>query len=741
MRLVALAGLLSVLAATASDAQQISVRSGEHDGFSRLVFMFPRGTAWAVEQVAGGYRLSTTSTDFQFNLAEVFKFIPKTRISAIHPDVDRRSIFVNTSDAVHSESFQLENGAVVLDVIDGADAEISTPPPPIQAPSFRPKNKDGYLQVYWGAQEPVTPGDAANAQVHDAVNPLTISPPDSRVKEAEAALIDQLGRAATQGLLTLELPSHTGIKAPEATADPPHETGISPNKAGIALSSETVIDRDMEARRIGSWLTESAHTCPPDGAYDLRAWLTDEDPGTQIGNARRSLLEEFDKVLPENVVKLSRTYLALGFGLEARALMDAFSMPEEDRKPLDMIADIIDGRAPPATEDWKSMMACDSKVALWAFLAQTENPSKAEVNLGAVLIAFSALPAPVREILGPELSKRFLEFGAPDLARTVRASLARAPMKNEGALNLVDAQIEIDAGAVDDAQKRLAPVADENTETGAEALALELETRLAQGEAIGEEDTQSAIALGLQLASTDLGARLKRVGILGQASTGHFKPAFAELGKWRNSTRTQGVQQTDNDLAALLAKVPDDQIFLTTYFEHVSGRNPQDFSPKTQLDLADRLVALGFANAATDALSDTVRNTEQGRLTLAGAAILSGDGAAAVAHLATLEGEDASGLRGDALRLLERHQLAAIEYERAGKTGAQVNEAWRSGDWSLVSKQGTEAQQRFLTLFSTASQTEPAPRPDDGPIAQAEQLIKRSAAEREAYEVLMSGLK
>lgn len=740
MKLIAFATALIMFAATASNAQQISVRSGEHERFSRLVFMFPRGTAWAVDQVSGGYRLSTTSRNFQFDLSDVFKFIPKTRISAVQADIDRRSIFVETTDAVHSESFQLANGAVVLDVIDGEEPQTSEPAPP-QTPSFRPKNNDSYLKLYWNAQVTAPPSAPAEPATAEAPPAFTISPPNLRVEEAEAALIDQLGRAATQGLLTLELPAKSNVTSHSNPATPTAQKATSPDKSGLALSSETVIDRDMAERQLGARITSNGHSCPPDSAFDLQAWLTDEDPGNQIGAARRNLLAEFDKVIPESVISLSHTYLALGFGLEAKALATTFPLPVEDRETLDLIADLIEGRTPSMAADWSAMMTCDSKVALWAFLAQPDLPEKSEINFSAVLRAFSALPAPIREILGPDLSKRLLAIGAPDLARSIRASLARTPLENDSALKLVDSNIDLNMGAVDKAQKRLASVALENSEIGAEALALELETRLERGEAIGEKDTQNAIALSRQLSGTELGTRLKRAGLLGQASIGQFSSAFDDLQKWGEPENAGAAQKIGDDLSILLAKVPDDQIFLTTYFEYLSPPNQQALSTNAQLALANRLVKLGFSSAAKNALTQEMRKTEQGRLTLAAAAIASGDGAAALAHLSALKGEEASSLRGDALRLLERHELAAVEYAQAGKTSEHVNEAWRSGEWEIVSREGSEAQQRFIALFSPSDPAETPAPPGDVQIRNARQLIKQSVTEREAYERLMNDLR
>lgn len=736
MRYLAFAGLFFLALAGSVNAQQIAVRSGEHEGFSRLVFMYPRGTNWALQPTAGGYRLATGTAQFQYDLADVFKYIPKTRISAVHPGMDRLSLVIETPADVHSEAFQLTNGAVVLDVIDGAEPPAGPEPSPVSAPSFRPPLNDAYLTLYWRTNEAPAPTQSATPAQGEPLP--TVAPPNPRIAEAEAELIDQLGRAATQGLLTLELPARP-TSAATTPEPPPIQAPPAQNDATIALTSETVIDRDMADRHLSAQLAANGHSCPSDLTFDLQAWRTDDDPGAQIGTARRNLLGEFDRPNPDSVVALTRTYLSLGFGLEAQALMAEFSLPPAERATLELIADVLENQPYPSPEIWQSMMACDSKVALWALLAQPGTIDKTSLNLGAILRAYSALPPHIRELLGPRLSARFIALDAPDLARTVRAALARAPVEHGAALELIEARIDLSAGAVESATKRLEPITRENTETGAEALVLNLETRLAAQEAIGEGDVQSAAALALQQSGTDLGAKLRRVEILGRASTGQFEPAFNALTQWKGSVDETILRQTTDDLFLLLAKVPDDRLFLTTYFQQKSNYAVTELAQPTQLALSDRLAQLGFARAATDALPAATRQTEQGRLTLARAALALGDGSAALAYLTHLTGDEAASLRGNALQLLERHRLAAIEYGAAGAPQQEADEAWRGGNLAVAAEHGSPAQQAFLKLF-----TPPPEEPQtttEGQITQAQHLLKQSEAERNAFADLMESLK
>lgn len=745
-RLLALVLALLALAGPGL-AQQIDVRSGEHEGFSRLVFMFPAGTAWSVEPATGGLRLNTSSSAFRYNLADVFRFIPKSRILSVEPAVDSRSVFIATSDAVHPDAFQLPIGAVVLDIVDGAQT-LPLETTRQDLPSFKPQPKNGYLDLFWSGRtvtEAPAPEPLATAQAPAAENPLApaVSLPDQRVEAAERELIDQLGRAASQGLIELELPAHApSVAAERGETPPPPEQSAPLPEDHLALRSQTVIDRDTASGHGGAGLAANGHSCLPDAEFDLQAWLTDKPATEQIANARRDLVGEFDRPRAEGVETLARIYLALGMGTEAKALYRVFGFAEAMPQSVTMIASILDGEPYEGKPDLQAFVACDGKVALWAVLALDTPPKKDEVNFGALLRAFSALPPPIREILGARLSTRLIDIGAADIAATVRSMLARAPVEPKESLRLVDAHLGLSEGRTTEAAELLDSVAAGNTEVAADALALAIETRLAEKAAITQEDVENAGALARELARTPLGFKLKRAEILGLGSTGKFDEAFASLADWPEGEEASRFDQTRNDLFVMLATAPDDDLFVSAYFSHKPLAEAREFPPEIEVLLANRLTDSGFWQSAREILSTSARRTDDGKLALASSALAGRDAAAALAYLTQTQGEAAAALRGAALSMLGKHDTAEGEFARAGDVDALVEEAWRSGNWPLVAQKGSDAQKQFLALFDTE---EGAGLPAEGsvpqgPLAEAQRLIERSASERDAYQQIMQEL-
>ncbi len=55
-----------------ANAEQLSVRSGEHEGFSRLVLPYPRGTTWTVEDSSDGITIRTAGKNFSYDISDVF---------------------------------------------------------------------------------------------------------------------------------------------------------------------------------------------------------------------------------------------------------------------------------------------------------------------------------------------------------------------------------------------------------------------------------------------------------------------------------------------------------------------------------------------------------------------------------------------------------------------------------------------------------------------------------------------
>lgn len=219
-RFLGLAGLVFLLALPVQ-AQQVRVTSGEHPDFSRIVFQTRGAEPWSLGRGDGGYLLRFENTGLSFDFARVFDLIPRTRIRAVE-SVEPGVVAFDVAEDAYGEAYILRPGVLVLDFYTGtppaespfesmagpglaerqdAAAPASATPASVAVSSTEPAAS---------APPPVLPGLIPLAS--DARKPSPIIGPlltpqeqaavsDPRVAELRSSLMQQIGRAATQGLL------------------------------------------------------------------------------------------------------------------------------------------------------------------------------------------------------------------------------------------------------------------------------------------------------------------------------------------------------------------------------------------------------------------------------------------------------------------------------------------------------------------------------------------------------------
>lgn len=740
----ALSLLLLLLLARPTAAQDVRVLSGEHEDFSRLVFLVPGRAEWTLREGSDAYVLEVQDPGLRYRLGSVFTYIPKTRITAVEQVPGTSNIRIETTAETTVETFELQSGAVVIDVKD-APARPPLPPPPAGARSYRPAPKgNDMLAVFWRDRAPASVAAPGPVQ---ATGP-DLSAPDARVTQAEAALLEQIGRAAAQGLIRIEKPNLPTFDLPINTTEPatspaePDDAKATHPLDHLALRSETAIDRD--ARMFGERLplSDRGIRCAADRDFDLGTWRGDSTPAELIGLNRRDLLGEFDRPRPGAVVDLVKSYLSIGFGVEALAVLRSYPLDNEEAERLEFIASVLEGRKIGPDSPYLAMTDCDGKVALWALIGSTDTPAPGTVRLGAVQLAFAALPPEIRALTGQRLVDRLIEIGASDIAKAIRATLARASGDNASTVAIIDAKLAQASGDDAKVDTHLEGLLSSNSQDAATALIALVENKIRAGRPVDDATIEQAAALAHELGASADGSAAIRAHVLSLGSVGRFDEAFVAFENWKPDAQRTLRSQTLVDLYGQIAKVPDDGLLLNTYFSHRAQAQQADLPRETRRDLALRLIDLGFSGAAREVLGADARLYEQGRILLARAALAERDGPAALAYLSDLESQDASQLRGQALQILGEHSSALNEFDKAQTADRVREEAWRSGDWDRILKDGSDQQKALLTTYGIAGKSEPESgideAPEEGPLARANKLIAQSAAERKALEDLLS---
>ena len=742
-----------------SHALPVVVRSGEHADFSRLVVMLPKGAQWQVEPSEDGYRLETNVEDPEFQLQDVFRLIPRTRVERIQRDIAAGGLLFDTAKGVEMRSFQLRLGGVVLDFYDAPDpveAASSSEPPPVP-PSYRSVHPvpvgAAHLDLYWGGlvadPEPSVPEIQDELPLTPRMNDFPLSVPkieqtDKRVTAVEERLREELSRAASQGLVEIDMPKlpkpvveeqpspdAPTLEVQDEASDPRYQT-----HDHIAFKSETSIDQARPSGHPTLGRTENGLRCASDSLFDLGAWMGDGDASDQIGAGRRAVMGEFDKPNQDEVIKLARTYLAFGFGAESRALLRDMGKPGDARDALMYLADLFDELPAASRSPFAQMVGCDGYVSVWALLGADPLPAKEDVNFAAVQRTYLGLSPQLRQTIGPDLVGRLIAMDAPDIARAIRPALSRITEEDHSALDMVDAQLTLQEGG-DDADHALAKVVAKDGTHAADALLLLVDDQLSHGQAIDSSTTQNARALAFELKGGPVAYKLLRAAALGHASVGEFDEAFALMAGWPRDAEPKLRTRARDEIVNLLAKLPNDGIFLRNFFAHwepVLAAAKQD---DLRFELAERLINLGFEDTATPILAQANPPGHRDLLLMGKAALASHDAAAALTHLKGIAGPEAERLRAQALALIGEHGAAQVAYSNASDSEDALREAWRDGNWDFVRENAADTERDFVETFAPkSSELDSVPNPS-GPLTRAEALIEASEKERKIFQEML----
>ena len=787
-----LALLLCLLAPVAARAQAVGVISGEHEDFSRLVVMFEAGVNWSFGRVDGGFEFRAEAPEIRYRLDRVFERIPRDRIAAVEDRGDGR-LFLAVNCACHGDAFGLRGGEVALDIKDGPPIaaaqdfnqtlpdwtapaaargdiaaeraeEPATPPPgdgpplPVQARQGLPLFVEAGAAPTPGAQDPAAQAEPAHPVQTDgeAAPPPgegeDTPPPSDRVTETRDALIEQLGRAASQGLLEPDLAATetlvrqaTDPGAAEAieTTDPVPEAVVPPAADAVAdgghVRIQTSIDRDNEAAQTPAALTPTGASCLPDRFFDIAGWGALDATGPEIGRYRSQILGEFDIPRPDQVTALARHYLYLTFGAEAVALVKRYPDGVERADLLVILAEIMDGLSSSRAGEIAPQLGCDAKVALWAVLAQPDLRPAQPVATSAVVASFSELPLHLRRHLGPALAERFLNAGDASTALALRNALGRAPGDHGAEYDLMEARIDLARDETGRATERLEEIVARDAALAPEAIVELIDARLAAGQIVSERDISLAASLAFERRGTEMGLALLRAEIRARARGGDFSTALDLLGRARDEAGLvdEDARALHGEIIARLVSLATDAVFL----RHAVGLGAQTPLPQpVRRDLAQRFLALGFPAEAGAMLAGSPEVPgPQDRLLFARIALAEEKYQVAISYLTGLEDAAAQEVRALALAGLRDHDAAAAVWASLGNAEAQARQAWRGGDWAGLARldEGALGRTGALMLAAGNPQAEPG---DDGTLARDAALLDRAREMRHVLEDLLENL-
>lgn len=721
--------LLFVLMAQAAFGQTVVVKSGDHTGFTRLVMELPQVTDWAMGRTGEGYELRLGAKDIRFDLTRVFDDIQRNRLAAIWVDPASGTLRLGIACGCHAIPFEFRPGIIVVDLRDGpppkgssfeAALDGSTAGVLAARPGLRPRARPtAHTAVKPQVNLPVPTytwlpaGNSAQSDRPsvDALLPHSLNSTQHDIGPLKDALLRQLGRGAAQGIVQMTQPS---LSARNLGA--PLPTGP---RAKIHLGEAPGFDV-ATTRAADNLLIKDGADCVADDSLDVANWGNALPASTQLADARANLIGEFDKPNPDAVILATKLLIHLGFGAEARQLLLQFPVESPDAVLLTSLAKLVDG-TPDPDGPFAGMQTCDTAAALWAALALPQLLPKHQPQRAAILRSFSALPAHLRQSLGPDLASRFLAVDDLATAQALTNAVLRGVQSSTPPLALMESGLDLAAGDAVAASARIEPLLPDAGAATAEALIALVDARLAAGQPI---DAQTAIALAAfarENVGSPLAPALWRAQILALGASGDFDQAFALLPQ---------MPDAEPQLWALLADAGSEAAVLDHAVLGPDAKLPRLAASQRQ-KIASQLLALGLAEPALIWIGADAG--DDGQMLTAKAKLLAGDAEGALAATLGLTGPDAAALQAAAQLAKQNPAAAAETYRNAGDSDAQLRALSLARDWDMLAKNDASVWQPAAALAIHGPATENLP----GPLARGNALIADSAKARATLAALL----
>lgn len=715
-----------------ADAQVAEVKSGEHADFTRIVIQAPGNTDWSFGRRIDGYELRLDSVAWQYDLSGVFDLIPRTRLASIATDASTGGLRLGIACACHAIPFEFRPGIVVVDLKEGpppqgSSFELALDDAPLQPdrplrPKARPTGSTPSPAVPYNWLEGViTTTDPPGWQpelFREQATPRPVPSVGQSLDPLRQELLAQLSVGLSSGVIDLAEPG-TGPKP----ATPTRNAGP---WSRVTLGELAGIPTNIAGAKAVA-LTPDGGECVEDARLAVQDWGSEDPVSESMAETRQGLIGEFDRPQPAALTTAAKRLIYLGFGVEARQLLQAFPPEGADRDyPLLLsLTRLVDGETDP-DGPFRGQARCDTVSALWAVLATDMPLTAGNLDEAAVRRGFSALPPHLRRSLGPGLVDRFIAAGNDGAVLALRDAMERGLSASDPELEVLDARIDLASGQPEGAEARLTDIMADPGPATADAMIALVDARMVQKAAITPETVTTLEALIEENAAGEKEPALRRALVLAHFASDNVSAAFDAL---------PGTPATAAELWSLLADRGSDQDLLAH-----AVRSEEDLpvlAPETSARLADRLLSLGLSEPALDWIGKPEAGWSSERFLLQARALLAeGDARAALAAITDQASTEAEIVRARALMKLGMPDTAAAAWDAAGEPDAAATVRSWAGDWAKLAEDGPETWQSAAQILN-AERTRPLRVDQDGALQRGAALASESAADRESIEDLL----
>ncbi|SLN32058.1 hypothetical protein [Pseudooctadecabacter jejudonensis] len=712
-------------------ADPVAIRSGEHDTFSRLVFSIEEGTDWRVMETDTGFALQLEDEVDGFAIEGVFDRIPRDRLLDLIPRSGSRLDFLVTCNC-QAEAFLWRPDRLVVDIVDGQNPieTLEAADAPLE-PALRTAMREdvAFLPDLLGLPNGLTL-NATPLPTRDLTSSMVLADApesasaDQSLQTAEAALLEGLSRAATQGYLT-----PTNVTPPETSgsvspADPEpsvvEETlAVSPS-LGLDISTATDetlagISRALEARE--------PQVCLDNETFDLASWADDRPFNVQLASLAEPLSGSFGQEPIAAHTSLAQLYLHFGFGAEALLALRANSASSQTRVILAELAGLIDDYDGPYPK-LSAQRNCASLGSFWGFLASGELPDD-DANLDYLMQGYFSIPQPLRGHLSARVADHFLSEGRPDLAEQVLQSANVPDIKEESDVQAIRADLAEIEGDVDRALALLREEVRTNPHVTPQVVNQLLDLYQQHEIVPSEEDLLIAAGLAAEYRAGPMYLKLQVNEARGWVAKGEYERALALVTPLEDESARATVDFVFDKLASNGAA--------STFLQLVFAGPPPELSGETRNAIAQRLIDLGFPRRALTVLDAPTSQdaASERRYLMAEAGIEAGEYIIALEAISGINSDRAKVLRASAFDHMGDFESALTEAPADPETSNGLGE-FRAEAWERLAVMqddplGEFAQVRLDDSGATLPET----------LTERRTLVEQSQESRRAIEGLL----
>lgn len=706
-----------ILIATSAMAEELSVRSGEHEDFTRLVIKVPEGTSWTLDSSDRGARLNVELPDVTYDTDAVFERLSQNRLLFLKQEKPGDDLDIGFACNCVANGFLHAGAMIVIDIRESKDK----PSAPLVLPLARTKPRETLHAAR--RSSPQTPDQAPKTGIHALPTPVPSLNIARTGEEIEARLLTQVLKGTDQEVLDLDLAA-VGPRQSGASLQAALERTL--NLHNIAVG--TVVDRDLTGDPTGISLLEPETACLSDNVLDFASWSNGTSFSTQLANARSNLFGEFDRLDRGQALRLARLFAYFGFGAEAKQILELANHSSDESSRIRAIAAAVEKTTALAENPFIGQQRCGGDAALWATLTEGHVAENADTE--AIELAFLRLPDHLVTHLGPELARLLTKADQLEAARRILRAVERVGVNSKATTALVEAELASAEENPEREENKLKDAVEAEQATAEAPLALIrlIEKRWEEQGVVSGKEVELAAAFALEYRRSELGNPLKMAHVLAMALNQQFDEAMGTLFGERDHRPRKMWGQTFERVAVAMTERADD----ITFLRHTVGLSSDLISVMSDdaVDVvAGRLVSLGFHETALSLAGDRGVQREARAMILARAALETG-----LPHRAMLAVEEyttpaASLVRADAMYSSGNYAAAAEHASQMGDNEAATRYLWLADAWDHVS--GEAGTKYPLIVGLSRDLSAQAAHNALPPLAESKRLLENSTLTRE----------